>query len=191
MKKRIVAIVAVVALMGLLLPAAVFAADTGTVTCTVSAVLVSVTVTDGSVDYGTVNVGATKNTAQYETTYNPYGSDTPQTQTVTNNGSGTENYTIKSSNATGTSQTWTLGATAGDHIYTHAALPLTDSAYTGGAAIGTFSIAMTTAGSYVPLASSVASSAVKYLELEIGMPTSTTDYGSHSIDVTILAEQGS
>jgi hypothetical protein len=188
MKKRIVAIIAVVALMGLLLPAAVFAADTGAVTCTVSAVLVSVSVTPSSVAYGTVNVGAVKNTALYSSSNNPNGSNSAQTLTVLNNGSGTENYNIKSSNATGT-VTWTLGGSQGANQFTHAALPLTDSAYTGGALIGTFSIAMTTPDGYVSLTSSVASAATKYLELQIGMPTSTTDYGSHSITVTIQATQ--
>jgi hypothetical protein len=188
MKKRVVAIIAVVALMGLLLPAAVFAADTGAVTCTVSAVMVSVSVSPGTVTYGTVNVGALKNTALYDATHNQYGSVTPQTQTVLNNGSGTENYSIKSSDASG-STPWTLAASASAEHFTHAALPLSDTAYTATSAIGDFSIAMTTAGSYVSLASSVAKDATKYLELQIGMPTSTTDYGSHTITVTVMASQ--
>ena len=189
MKKRVFTLIAVLILVGALVPAVVFAAETGTVTCTVSAVLVSVSVAPGTVGYGTVNLGTVKNTAQFGS-FNPNGSSTPQTQNITNTGSGTQNYNIKSSNAIGVSQNWTLGAAAGDHTYTHAALPLTDSAYTGGA-IGTFSITMTTADSYVSLESSVAKDAVKYLELEIGMPTATTDLGTHTITVTIQAEQGS
>jgi hypothetical protein len=170
MKKRILAIVAIVALIGLLLPAAVFAAETGPVTCTVSAVLVSVTVTPGTVAYGTVNIGATADTHTLS-----------QTQTATNDGSATENFNIKSSDATGSTQTWTLAGTQGDHQFTHEVS--TDAG-------STWPIVMQPAGTYFTLATGIAHSGTKTFDLRIGMPTSTTDYGAHTITVTVQAVQG-
>jgi hypothetical protein len=99
MKKRILSLVVVLALLGALVPATVFAATTGTVSCTVTAVLVAVEVTDGDVDYGTLALGATKNTAKVDETHNPDGMDTPQTQVVKNTGTVHENFQIKTSNA--------------------------------------------------------------------------------------------
>ena len=71
MKKRILALIVVLALVGALVPAIVFAADEDTVECTVTAVLVSVSVSDGDVAYGTLALGATKNTAVYDASDNP------------------------------------------------------------------------------------------------------------------------
>jgi len=129
MKKRILALIAVLAVVGALVPATVFAAPTGTVTCTVTAVLVSVTVTDGSVDYGTLALGETKNTAQYNGTNNTHGMVTPQTQLVTNTGTVHEVFKIKTSDADGVTA-WTLGETADSDTFTHA-FSMTGAAYTG------------------------------------------------------------
>jgi hypothetical protein len=170
MKKRVVAIVAIVALVGLLLPATVFAADTGTVTCTVSAVMVSVSVSPGSVAYGTVNVGATKDTL----------SDPNQTLTATNDGSAAEDFKIKSSDATGSSQNWTLADTASAEHFTHKVSTNSGSSWP---------IVMQPAGTYFTLATGIAHSGSQTFDLQIGMPTSTTDYGAHSITVTVLAVQ--
>jgi hypothetical protein len=174
MRKRIVAIIAVVALMGLLLPASVFAADTGAVTCTVSAVMVSVSVSPGSVAYGTLNVGTTENTLVGELN---------DTQTATNDGSGTENFNIKSSDASGTTA-WTLvdtgapGANEFKHEFS------TDS--------GTNWTAMPADHTYTSLATGItATTGTQTFDLQITMPASTTDYGAHTITVTVQAVQGS
>jgi hypothetical protein len=185
MKKRILALVAVLALVGALVPATVFAANTGTVSCTVTAVLVSVTVTPGSVAYGTLALGATKNTAQYNAANNTYGMVTPQTQYIENTGTVNENFKIKTSNAAGATN-WTLGSTAGSDTFTHAYNMQGTAPYNGSGAI-TFT-KWAAADIYVAAGTTTAPTGHNYLELEIGMPDPVTDYGSHTITVTVLAE---
>jgi len=167
MKSKILALVGVVALVSLLLPTVVFSAE-DTVTCTVSAFLVSVTVTDGSVAYGALEVGTSNNTIALG-----------QTQTVTNTGTVDEDFSISSSNAIGASQNWTLGASAGANVFTHSASIDSGS---------TWPITMTVAGAYYTLKNGVTNGGNQTFDLQIGMPTSTTDYLEHTITVTVLAE---
>lgn len=185
MKKIILALVGVVALVGLVLPTAAFADNTAQVSCTVSAVLVSVTVTDGDVAYGQLELNTIKNTAKYDATYNPNGMATPQTQTITNTGTVNENFKIKTSNAIGTID-WTLGSTADSNIFTHAYNQQGTAPYDGGEAI-TFT-KWTAVDTYVAAGTTTAPTGHNYLELEIGMPTSVDDGGSHTITVTVMAE---
>jgi hypothetical protein len=165
MKKRILALVAVLALVGALVPAIVFAAE-GTVTCTVSAFLVSVTVTDGNVAYGALEVGASKSTK-----------DLSDTQTATNSGTVAENFTIKSSDATRASGTnWTLvTGTPGTNEFKHEFSIDSGSTWTP----------MTT--SYASLKTNVLSGSNQTFDLRITMPGSTTDYQQHTITVTVMA----
>lgn len=165
MKRRILALLVALALVALVVPAAVFAADTGMVSCTVSAVLVSVNVTDGSVAYGTLALNATKSTINLS-----------DTQTATNSGTVAENFTIKSSNATRIGGTnWTLASTIGSNQYKHEFS--TNSSFPG--------TAMTT--SYQTLKTNVAASGNQTFDLQITMPISTTDYLEHTITVTVMA----
>jgi len=167
MKKRILALVGVAALVGLLLPTVVFSAE-DTVTCTVSAYLVSVTVTDGDVIYGALEVGTSKSTL-----------DLTDTQTATNDGTVTEDFDIKSTDATrGGGTTWTLvTGTPGNNEFKHEFSTDSGSSWT----------AMTT--SYASLATSVGTSSSEEFDLQITMPGSTDDYAEHSITVTVLATQ--
>lgn len=167
MKKRILAVVAVLALVGALVPAIVFAAE-ATVTCTVSAVLVSVTVTDGSVAYGTLALGANTTTLALA-----------DTQTATNNGTVAEDFNIESSNATrGGGTNWTLVTTTpGSNEFKHEFSTNSGSSWA----------AMTT--SYQTLKSNVLSSSNQTFDLRITMPSSTSDYLQHTITVTVQAVQ--
>lgn len=170
-----------------LVPAAAFAATEGTVGCTVSGKLIALTVTDGSIAFGTLDLGTTKNSALYDASNNADGLTPAQTQTITNTGTVAEDFNMKTSNAIG-STNWTLHATTpGSELFTYAYL-VSDTAYDGSVAIGAFT-KWATADSYVADAGGddVAASGVKYLELEIGMPTSTADYGEHTITVTVQA----
>jgi hypothetical protein len=185
MKKRILALVGVVALVGLVLPTAAFADNTAQVSCTVTAVLVSVSVEDGDVAYGTLALGATKNTAKYDATNNPDGMGTPQTQYIENTGTVNENFKIKTSNAAGATN-WTLGETAGSDTFTHAYNMQGTAPYNGSGAI-TFT-KWAAVDTYVAAGTTTAPTGHNYLELEIGMPDPVTDYGSHTITVTVLAE---
>jgi len=165
MKRRILALVVALALVALVVPAAVFAADTGTVTCTVTATLVSVTVTDGNIAYGALALGANITTIALT-----------DTQTATNSGTVAENFTIKSSNATRIGGTnWTLAGTIGSNQYKHEFSINSGSSWT----------AMTT--SYQTLKTNVAASGNQTFDLQITMPSSTTDYLEHTITVTVMA----
>jgi hypothetical protein len=168
MKKRILALVAVLALGGALMPGIVFAAQTGTVTCTVSAVLVSVTVAPGSVAYGTLALGANITTIALN-----------DTQTATNTGTVAEDFNIESSNATrGGGTDWTLMTGApGSNQFKHEFSINAGSNWT----------AMT--NSYASLKTNVASNSSQTFDLRITMPGSTTDYLEHTITVTVQAVQ--
>ncbi|MCK4388142.1 MAG: hypothetical protein KAW00_05155 [Dehalococcoidia bacterium] len=130
--------------------------------------IISITVTDGTVAYGTVAVGATEDTT---------ASGVNDTQTATNNGNVAEKFQIKSSNAIGATD-WTLGSSQGDNTFTHKA------SIDGG---NNWSIAMEVAGTYYELVASVPVDGSQTFDLQIGMPTSITDYGEHTITVTVLA----
>ncbi len=188
MKRIIIALVLVAALTSVLLPAAVFAAE-DTVVCTVTAGVVSVTVENGSVAYGTLSLDSVKNTALYHATNNTDGMDPAQTQTITNTSNVAVDLNIKTSAATGGTG-WTLGDTQDDTHFTHAYL-ITDSVYDGGSAIGAFT-KWSTADTYVEdVVTNLGVSGVKYLYLEIGIPTAS-DVVEKSINVTVQAvEAGS
>ena len=167
MKKRILVLSMVLALvMALVAPTAALAAETGTV----SGYLVSVTVTDGGVTYGTLALNTTQTTLAS-------GGGVNDMQTATNDGTVTENFNIKSTNAIRTDgTTWTLAATKGNNQFTHQFSINAGSSWT----------AMTT--DYAPLKAGVAATTgTQTFDLQIGMPTATTDYLQHSITVTVLA----
>jgi hypothetical protein len=187
MKRRILALLIALGLVALLAPAVVSAADTGEVSCTVTVYLVSLTVSDGDVDYGSLALEAIKNTALYDATHNTNGMATPQTQYVQNTGSVDVNFKVKTSDAIGLTD-WTLGSTAGPDVFTHA-FNVQGTPYDGGAAI-TFT-QWTTAATYLSAGTTTAPTGYKYLELQIGMPTSASEYGEHAITVTVMAEAAS
>ena len=167
--RKILGVVLVLALaLGALIPAAAFAADEGIVECTVSGKLISVSVTDGDVTYGVLELGASQNTT---------ASGVNETQTANNNGTVAEDFNIKSSDAIGGTQ-WTLGAAQGNNIFTHTASIDAGS---------TWDIAMTVAGSYTTLATNIVKDADRTFDLRIEMPTIITDYTAKTITVTVQA----
>ena len=166
MKRRILSAAAIFALFVVtIMPAAVLAADTGTVTCTVMAQLVSVTVTDGNVTYGLVALNGEKDTTS---------TGVNETQTAANDGTTAEDFNIKSSDASGITP-WTLAGTAGANQFVH-------SFSTNGGSTWTV-----LTGNYQSMAANIAASANKTFDLKIHMPTSVTDAGGHTITVTVQA----
>jgi C1A family cysteine protease len=131
----------------------------------VSEGLVSVTVTPSSIAYGTVALGTSKNTTL------------GQQFTVTNNGTVTANFLIKSSNATRIGGTnWTLvTGTPGLNEFKHEFSTNSGSNWT----------ALMTG--YQSLATGIAPNSTQVFDLQITMPSSTTDYLEHTITITILA----
>jgi C1A family cysteine protease len=132
----------------------------------VSEGVVSVVVTPSTIAYGTVALGTSKNTTL------------GQQLIVTNNGTVNENFSIKSSDATGGGgTTWALGAAPGSNTFTHAF------STNGGSSWSLMGVA----DNYYPLASNISPNGTQTFDLQIGMPTSTSDYAQHTIIITILA----
>lgn len=142
------------------------AADTAVVSATVTVQNVSVSVSPGTVAYGTMALNTSKSTIP---------ADLNAPQTVTNNGNISEQFNIRGQN----SANWTLGLTAGADTYVHqfcsAACTSPPTNFTG----------LTT--NYQTLAASVASSGTQTLHLRLTTPTTSSVFTQQSVDVTIQA----
>jgi hypothetical protein len=140
------------------------AAETATVTATVTAQNVSVTVSDNSVTYGTMSLGSSKSTITLS-----------DTQTATNAGNITSQLNIKGQNSTG----WTLAGTAGSDQYVHkfctASCSTPPTNYT----------ALTV--NYQTLSASIAASGTQDFDLELTVPNSSSTYTQQSVDVIVQA----
>jgi hypothetical protein len=146
------------------------AADTGVVTATVSAQNIAVSVTDGTVTYGTLGMGSSANTTSTGGNHD--------SQTAQNTGNISESLNIKGQDSTA----WTLQATAGSEQYTHK-FCITNCDTTP--VWGSLSIGYTT------LATGIGVTASQAFDLMIGTPTVTTNYDSQSVNVTVQAVTGS
>lgn len=154
-----------IALLLMILGPVTRAATTATVTATVTAQNISVSVSDGTVAYGTLSTSATQDTTS---------SGLDDSQTASNGGNVTEDFNIQGKNSTN----WTLGNTAGSETYTHKFCTTTcDSS-----PIWTV---LTT--SYQTLATGISASGNQIFDLQIGTPTSTSNYTQQSVDVTVQA----
>ncbi|MDP2671629.1 MAG: hypothetical protein Q8P13_04210 [bacterium] len=152
------------------------AADTGTVAATVTPQSISVTVTDGSVAYGTVDLSSTQATTSG-------GLD--DTQVATNNGNVAEDFNITSTNATG-GTAWTLASTIGTDQYKHSFCTAGGGSPDPCDSTPTWT-AITTAGSYQSLSTNVAASGTTRFDLQLSTPSSVADYVQKSITVTVQA----
>lgn len=135
---------------------------------TIEAVVISVSITsDGFVEYGYVPLSGTKSTIEL-----------PDTQNATNSGNVTEKFNIKTSNATSSSSTWTLGSATGtQNVYIHEFA--TSSGWVKFAA----------ADSYQRLVEGVTQNSSQNFDLRIGIPSSVSDYEQKTIYITIQATQ--
>lgn len=142
------------------------AATTATVTATVTAQNVAITVTDGSIAYGTMNIGASASTI---------ASDKNDTQTAVNAGNVTATINIEGQN----SSAWTLSGSPGSDQYTHkfcsssCSTPPTN--YT----------ALTT--NYQTLNASLAANGSQPFDLQLYTPTTSTSYTQQTVSVTVQA----
>lgn len=144
----------------------VHAASTANVTATVTVQNISVTVSDGSISYGTLGTSSSRSTI---------AADLNDLQTATNNGNITINLNIKGQN----SAAWTLGATAGADQYVHSFCT------TSCTSPPTNFTALTT--NYQTLGSTIAASGTKTFDLQITTPSSSTVYTAQSVDVVVQA----
>lgn len=151
---------------GLFLVSSVSAGTSATVTATVTAQNISLTVAPGTVTYGTLALNSSKSTI---------ATDLNATQTVMNNGNIAEDITIAGSS----SANWTLAATAGANQFVHQFCTASCSAPP------TNFTALTT--SFQALATNVAANGTQPVDLRLTTPTSTTFFTSQSVGVTIQA----
>lgn len=151
-----------------------FAATTGVVAATVTPQNISVSVSDGSVAYGTLDLSTSKDTTS---------TGVNDTQTATNDGNVAEDFNITSTNATG-GTTWTLAATIGADQYKHSFCN-TGTGTPDPCDTGPSWSAMTT--SYSSLAANIAGSGTSKFDLKLDTPSSVSDYAQKSITVTVQA----
>lgn len=153
-----------------------FAASTATVAATVTPQNISVSVNDGSVAYGTLDLSSTQNTTS---------SGVDDSQTATNDGNVAEDFNITSTNATG-GTAWTLAGTIGANQFKHS-FCTTGTGSPDPCDTSPTWTAITTAGSYQALGSNITVSGTKKFDLKLDTPSSTSDYTQKSITVTVQA----
>jgi len=170
MPKKFIAILTICLLvLGANILGVVQAADTGTVTATVTVQNVALTVSDGSIAYGTLVAGGTKDTT---------ASGVNDSQTVTNTGNVAEDFNIKGANVS-TGCTWTLAATQGSEQYFH------KFCNNGNCDSSPTWTALTT--NYATLATNKSPSGTQEFDLQIGVPSSTSCTNQATVEVTVQA----
>ncbi len=138
------------------------AQDTDTVTATVTATNLAVSVTDGSIAFGSVALNTATTTV-----------GTAQTQTVSNDGSNAV-LNVKSTDATnGTS--WTLGTNPGSDIFK------LEVSTTTGATYGT----LQATDVYLTASSTFASLTSQNVDFRFTTPTVSTDFVQKSLTITV------
>lgn len=160
--KSLIASIAILGVVGMIVGAGVQAVTESSVAATVTVQNISVSVTDGTVAYGTLPVNTTKSTLV---------GDLNDLQTATNNGNVTETLNIKGSD----SANWTLAATAGANQYKH---EFSKDAFVTPTVLTT---------AYQTLQAGVAADGTQTFDLRITTPTSSTNFGQQSVNVTVQA----
>lgn len=155
--------VLVIAILAIFLGQSARAASTAAVAATVTATNLAVSVSDGSIAFGSVALNTATTTA----------GGTGQTQTVSNDGSNAV-INVKSGNATG-GTTWTLGTSAGSDIFKLEVSTTTGSAYM------TFQATDT----YLTASSSSASLTSGAFDFRFTTPTASTDFVQKSLTITV------
>jgi hypothetical protein len=158
----------VVIVFALMVAGITFAADTGNVQVTVTAKSVSVTVTDGTVAFGSVDLGTSTSTVG--------GADT---QVVANAGNITEDINIKCSDATGGTVNWILSAATGSNQFAMEFSSTTGSDWSQ----------ITASNTYFALISGMSSAVTNTLDLQLHMPSASDDSVEKTIEITVQAVQ--
>lgn len=167
-KKFLAAFFFIVFLFGISLLAETRAANEGTITASVTARNISISVGLTAVDFGTVGVGSSA-----DTTLN--GRNT--SITATNNGNDIEKFSI----TTGDSTNWTAEVAPDTNKFRMNFCTSNCDVSPTWNIVGIDS-------AYQTLAASVASSGNQQFDLQIKTPSSTTFYTQQTISLTVLAE---
>jgi hypothetical protein len=129
--------------------------------------IISITLnTDGDIPYGIVAVSSTISTL-----------DLTDTQTIENSGNVVENFTIKTTNATG-GTSWTIGENPDSNIFVH------EFSTSSGAVWNKFTVA----DSYQTMVNGLAVSSTQDIDLRITTPT-VSDANQKNVIITILATE--
>ncbi|KKO02706.1 hypothetical protein LCGC14_0101550 [marine sediment metagenome] len=156
----------ILGLVGMVVGVAVQGATTDDVSATVTAQLVSVSVSDGIVEYGILALNTTEDTVTLV-----------DTQTATNDGNVAADLSIRSSDAVG-GTTWELAVSAGSDAFIH------EFSIDAGVSWAAFNVDNVT---YSTLVNNVAASGNQTFDLKIGTPTASTDNVEKTITVTVQA----
>lgn len=150
------------------------AASSQAVTATVKLQDIEVTVTDGSINYGTLALSTSQDTLATTSHLNDL-------QTAQNTGNIAEDLSIKGQNATaatctGTPPAWRLSSTstAADQ-YMHYFSTSTGSVWN------------TLSTSYTTLKANITTSSTQTFDLKLTTPTTSACYDTQSVDLTVLA----
>jgi len=162
--KFLISSIFLLALVGIVIGITVLSGGTQDVTATVRAKSVSVSVTPGTVAYGTVALSGTADTTS------------AQTQTAENDGTVTVDFKIIGVDTTA----WKLLDTRGDNQYFHEFATDGGTAWTDMATSGT---------GYTTMWPGVAESATRDFDLRIGMPVTTSSYATQDVNITIQASE--
>jgi len=178
--KKFLAIVGIFSLAALSFGLAAIGATSADVTATVTPQVVSVSVSDGAVNYGILNFSETNNT--FNGTAPALGDD----QLITNGSNVPINIQVKSSDATGSSITWELGAAPGSNIFGHqydidtGAGPATWLDFPASNDYSGTAVNLTETGGIDPSAT---------MDLKLLMPTGSADTSTHGVTITVLATE--
>jgi len=172
LKKRILVLLVLVAMGAVVLGPTVLAADTANVTATVMVQNVAVSVSPGTIDYGTLTAGGVKSTLPGEAN---------AAQTVTNDGNVSEDFNIAGADVS-TGCSWTLAETQDSEQYFHKFCNDTDNDCD---TPPTNYTALTTG--YQTLDTGIETSNTVDFHLQIGVPSSTTCTDQATVTVTVQA----
>jgi hypothetical protein len=166
--KSFIATIAILGLVGLMVGASLSFAAESSITAKVKVQQVSLSITDGEIDYGTLDLSGTKDTT---------ATGVDDTQTVQNTGNVNEDFDVKGTNVTGTCS-WTLADTQGENQYFHKICTSNcDSSPTW--------TPLTT--NYTEYATNVAPSGTAAFDFQVGVPSSTSCSSQVNVNIWVQA----
>ena len=163
--KNIIFFTSILLITSIIVSTIALAATTGDITATVTAQNVAVTVSDGTVAYGTIAVNQTEDTTSA-------GID--DTQTVTNTGNVTGDISVQGTDSTD----WELGDTIGSEQYSHKSCTTTCDT--------TPTWTVFNEDAYTTLNNNVAANGTVELDLQLLTPSATTHFDQQSVNVTVM-----
>jgi hypothetical protein len=154
-----------IALINFLLISSINSADNATINATVTPENLSITVSDGTISYGVLPLSGTANTTI---------TGINDSQTTTNTGNVAIDINIRGTN----SANWTLAAVAGSDQYTHKFCSINCDTTPVWTALTTSNQTLSTA---------VSAAGNSNIDLQLGMPTASTNFTQQSVNVVVQA----